>query len=55
MVSEIFDSSQWKPVEGFEFTDITYHRAKDQGTVDATTSVPAQSIDGFPSKNTMML
>jgi naphthoate synthase len=32
-VSELFDPSLWKPVEGFEFTDITYHRAVDQGTV----------------------
>lgn len=33
MISPIFDSSQWKPVDGFEFNDITYHRAVDQGTV----------------------
>lgn len=33
MVSEIFDASLWNRVEGFDFTDITYHRAKDQGTV----------------------
>ena len=33
MVSEIFDSSKWSEVKGFEFQDITYHRAKDQGTV----------------------
>jgi len=33
MVSELFDSAAWKPVEGFEFTDITYHRCVDQGTV----------------------
>ncbi len=33
MVSEIFDSSQWELVLGFEFQDITYHRAKEQGTV----------------------
>jgi naphthoate synthase len=33
MISPIFDPSRWEPVEGFEFTDITYHRAKDQGTV----------------------
>lgn len=32
-VSEIFDPSRWRPVEGFDFTDITYHRAVDQGTV----------------------
>ena len=33
MVSEIFDASRWRPVEGFNFTDLTYHRAVDQGTV----------------------
>jgi naphthoate synthase len=33
MVSEIFDPKRWKPVEGFELTDLTYHRAVDQGTV----------------------
>lgn len=32
-VSEIFDPSRWDEVAGFDFTDITYHRAKDQGTV----------------------
>jgi naphthoate synthase len=33
MVSEIFDASKWAEVPGFDFKDITYHRAKDQGTV----------------------
>lgn len=33
MVSEIFDASKWDEVPGFNFQDITYHRAKDQGTV----------------------
>jgi naphthoate synthase len=33
MVSELFDPDAWKLVEGFDFTDITYHRAVDQGTV----------------------
>ena len=33
MVSELFDPAAWRPVEGFDFTDITYHRAVDQGTV----------------------
>ena len=33
MVSEIFDSSRWTEVSGFDFSDITYHRAIDQGTV----------------------
>ncbi len=32
-VSEIFDPAAWTPVPGFDFTDITYHRAVDQGTV----------------------
>ncbi|MFC4057330.1 1,4-dihydroxy-2-naphthoyl-CoA synthase [Planomonospora corallina] len=33
MVSELFDPQAWREVEGFGFTDITYHRAVDQGTV----------------------
>ena len=32
-VSEIFDPSAWRDVPGFEFTDITYHRAVDTGAV----------------------
>ena len=33
-VSEIFDPSAWQPIAGFDdLTDITYHRAIDQGTV----------------------
>jgi naphthoate synthase len=32
-VSEIFDPSAWRAVPGFEFTDITYHRAIDTGAV----------------------
>jgi len=32
-VSAIFDPARWREVEGFSFTDITYHRAVDQGTV----------------------
>jgi len=33
MVSEIFDPERWRAVPGFDFQDITYHRAVDQGTV----------------------
>ncbi|MGH9229260.1 MAG: 1,4-dihydroxy-2-naphthoyl-CoA synthase [Acidimicrobiales bacterium] len=33
MVSALFDASAWRPVEGFDFTDITYHRAVDVGAV----------------------
>ena len=32
-VSEIFNPELWSEVTGFNFKDITYHRAKDQGTV----------------------
>lgn len=32
-ISPIFDPGQWDEVSGFNFTDITYHRAKKQGTV----------------------
>jgi naphthoate synthase len=27
-VSEIFEADKWQKVEGFEFEDITYHRAR---------------------------
>lgn len=33
MVSELFDPEAWKPVPGFELTDLTYHRARDVGAV----------------------
>jgi len=33
MLSPLFDADAWTEVEGFDFTDITYHRAKSQGTV----------------------
>ena len=33
MVSELFDASTWTEVDGFDLEDITYHRAKEQGTV----------------------
>ncbi|WP_344177035.1 1,4-dihydroxy-2-naphthoyl-CoA synthase [Kribbella lupini] len=32
-VSEIFDPSAWKAVDGFDLTDLTYHRAVDAGVV----------------------
>ena len=32
-VSEIFDPSAWTVVDGFDFTDITYHRSSDVGAV----------------------
>ena len=32
-ISEIFNPELWTEVAGFSFKDITYHRAKDQGTV----------------------
>ena len=31
MVSEIFDESAWDLVPGFDFSDITYHRAREAG------------------------
>ena len=33
MTSAIFDPSRWQDVEGFDFRDLTYHRATDHGTV----------------------
>jgi naphthoate synthase len=32
-ISELFDPDAWAPVEGFDFQDVTYHRAVDQPTV----------------------
>jgi naphthoate synthase len=31
--SEIFDPDAWRPIPGFDFVDITYHRAVDTGAV----------------------
>ncbi len=33
MISQIFDPDAWDPVAGFDFTDITYHRAREIGAV----------------------
>jgi len=33
VISELFDPDAWAPVDGFELTDITYHRAREQPTV----------------------
>lgn len=33
MISPLFDSAAWREVPGFDFTDITYHRARDVGAV----------------------
>ena len=40
MISPIFDSAVWDSVPGFQFTDITYHRHKEQGTVRIAFSRP---------------
>ena len=32
-ISPLFDAKRWTSVPGFEFTDITYHRATEHGTV----------------------
>ena len=33
MVSDLFDPDVWTSVDGFDFDDVTYHRAADHGTV----------------------
>jgi naphthoate synthase len=33
MISPLFDPSAWHDVPGFDFSDITYHRARDTGAV----------------------
>ena len=32
-ISQLFDPAAWKPVDGFDLTDVTYHRHVDSGTV----------------------
>jgi len=41
MVSEIFDADRWEPVEGFDFRDLTYHRATETGAVRIAFDRPA--------------
>ncbi|AGB15949.1 dihydroxynaphthoate synthase [Halovivax ruber XH-70] len=41
MVSDLFDESQWESVSGFDFEDITYHRAIESGTVRIAFDRPA--------------
>jgi naphthoate synthase len=33
VISELFDPAAWRPVEGFELSDVSYHRAVAHGTV----------------------
>ena len=33
MISPLFDEAAWQAVKGFDFKDITYHRARQQGAV----------------------
>ncbi len=40
MVSAIFDPDAWQEIDGFAFTDITYHRAVGQGTVRVALNRP---------------
>jgi len=41
MVSELFDPDRWEAVEGFDFRDLTYHRATDVGAVRVAFDRPA--------------
>jgi naphthoate synthase len=41
MISEHFDVEAWDEVPGFDFSDITYHRAKDLGCVRIAFNRPA--------------
>jgi naphthoate synthase len=38
-VSQLFDPAAWRPVPGFEFTDITYHRAAGPGRGSGTVRI----------------
>lgn len=49
MVSEIFDSNKWSEVVGFNFQDITYHRAKEHGTVRIAINRP-EVLNAFRPK-----
>ena len=40
VISEHFDQARWETGPGFEFVDITYHRAVDQGTVRVAINRP---------------
>jgi len=40
MVSDLFDPKAWRAVPGFDFTDVTYHRAVDTGAVRIALSRP---------------
>lgn len=39
-VSDIFDPKEWEEIKGFDFKDITYHRAIKQGTVRVAINRP---------------
>ncbi|WP_461153486.1 1,4-dihydroxy-2-naphthoyl-CoA synthase [Saccharopolyspora tripterygii] len=39
VVSELFDPKSWEPVEGFDFTDITYHRCVEDGPGKGTVRI----------------
>ncbi len=41
MVSELFDSAAWEPVDGFDLSDITYHRGVDVPAVRIAFDRPA--------------
>jgi naphthoate synthase len=41
MVSELFDGSRWEAVEGFDFSDVTYHRGADVPAVRIAFDRPA--------------
>ena len=46
MVSDLFDAEAWAPVDGFDLTDVTYHRARNQGTVRIAFDRP-NSLNAF--------
>ncbi|MEF8813101.1 MAG: 1,4-dihydroxy-2-naphthoyl-CoA synthase [Halovenus sp.] len=41
MVSELFDSAAWEPVDGFDLSDVTYHRGVDVPAVRIAFDRPA--------------
>ena len=53
-VSDIFDPTLWDEVDGFNFDDITYHRAKAHGTVRIAINRP-DCLNAFRPKTTAEL
>ncbi|MBM9475783.1 1,4-dihydroxy-2-naphthoyl-CoA synthase [Nakamurella flavida] len=43
-VSELFDAERWRPVPGFDLTDVTYHRAVERSPDGAMRTLPTVRV-----------